>query len=131
MARHLKSFLWFVYGAVAIQFMEAIFAQKSWDAIGATTVGAIIIVVLAFAAARDGYKFAAWLLVLFVLAHIAGTVAMFWASGPSWLQALGPDQPVTGLVKAMDVVTNLFEIAALWCYFSGETRQAASGHSIR
>jgi hypothetical protein len=88
-------------------------------------------VVLALAAARDGYKFAAWLLALFVLADIASTVAMFWAGGPSWLtEALGPDQPATGLTKAMDVVTNLFETAALWCYFFGETRQAASGHSI-
>src|SRR5450756_1801498 len=116
MARHLKCFLWFVYGSVAIQFVEASFAQKSWGAIGGTTVGAVIVVVLAFAAARDGYRFAAWLLVLFVLADIAGTVAMFWAGGPSWLQALGPDQPATDLVKAMDVVTNLFEVAALWCY---------------
>jgi hypothetical protein len=121
--RHLKYFQWLVYGTVAVQAVETLLAQKSWADFGAFAVVAIIVVVLAWAAASEKSRYAAWLLTIVFIVDIANTIGLFWGPGPSWLQGvLAPEQPATNLMKVMDVITNLLEVAALYFYFFGHAR---------
>jgi hypothetical protein len=123
MPRHFQYFQWLVYGAVAIQAVETLLIQKSWAEFGGLVVVAIVVAALAWAAAREKSRYAAWLLSLFFILDTANTIGLFWGEGPSWLQhVLAPEQPATNLVKVMDTITNLLEAAALYIYFFGDAR---------
>jgi hypothetical protein len=129
MSRHLNCFQWLVYGAIAVQAVETLLLQKSLAEFGEFGVIAIAVVALAWAAAREKSKYAAWLLVIFFIADTANTIGLFWGEGASWLQSvLAPDHPATDFVKAMDTITNLLEIAALYFYFFGDIHAVTQQH---
>ena len=122
---HLKYFQWLVYGAVAVQAAETLLTQKSWGDLVGFVVVAVIVLVLAWAAAHEKSRHAAWLLAILFIFDAANTVGTFWGGGPSWLQSvIAPEQPATNLGKVMDAITNLLEFAALFFYFFGDNRAA-------
>jgi hypothetical protein len=113
-----------VYGAIAVQFVAVLVPGKSWADFAGFAVIAAIVFVLAWAVAREKSKYALWLLLFIFVVDVLDTVTQFWGEGPSWLQhAIVLDHPATRLGMTLDVVTNLFEVAAV--YFFGAVRAAS------
>lgn len=123
MATHLRNFLWSVYCAIAVQFVAALVPGRSWTDFAEFAVVAIIVFVLAWAVAHEKSKYALWLLLFIFVVDVLDTITQFLGDGPSWLQhAIAVDHPATGLGLTLDVVTNLFEAAAV--YFYGAAHRA-------
>lgn len=127
MPHHLKMFQWVIYSAVAVQAVEALLKQ-SWFDLVAFAVAAILVVACAWAAAREGSRFAVWVLIVFFIIDIITTIGLFWTGIPPWLQsAIAPDEPATALVKTLEIITNLLEVIAIYFYFSGDEQAASRG----
>jgi hypothetical protein len=119
MPYHLKVFEWLVYIAAAVDVVGTFIKRAPWSEAAFDIVIVIIVVALAWAAARHAQRWAAWVLVVLAVVSIGALILTFTA--PSWL---GSDFKVATHEKVEGVIQTVLLVVALYFYFFGDRRTA-------
>jgi hypothetical protein len=116
---NLKLFEWLYLGGVVLDVgTEAVIRPAAESIIGGIIV-TVIVIALIWAASRKEQAWAAWLLALFALLSVVTVISYFTGGLPTWLNWIKPDTPPTSVQKALDTISALMQVAAIYFYFSG------------
>jgi hypothetical protein len=121
---NLKMFEWSAYGSIIISLLSDLAPGPNMGGLILFIVGYAIYLLLVWAAAQRGQRWAAWVFFALAATSIPSLIAEFGAGAPSWLPQLRPDITPTALVKTLDVVSALLAIAAFYFYLAA--RKSAS-----
>jgi len=111
--QHLKVFEWLIYCSIFFDAMTLPFSKTPWTDTAFSVPVYAILGVLAWAAARHGTRWAAWILVVLIAVFNLLFVA-FW-SDPEMFSTVD---------RVSGVITGILDVVALAFYFFGAPRAA-------